>query len=553
MNEPKKRTVRPVLRIHQLALIFLVIFLPVTARAAQVAPSRSRAAIDDAKAALTQKDYSGAASLFEKVLSEKPGDPDALIGLERAYLLNRQFKPAASTYKTLLRLQPNNRQALAGLGEAYNQSGEFLKAERVLRRALRLSPLDAEASWALARTYYYEHLYDRAQKLLKRASAKNPSDYRLWESLGEVEVEQGNRVEAQRHLGNALAANPKAERALLLLHEIQGSKSAAPIKLGYHTFAYLLRDGSGNQILTIPQSINLQFGNRWQNALTVSYSRFAFDHGFAGSGPGPRGSGAADQEAGLGARAVGVVSLADSVEFHVSDDWTVFGGAGTVRYLGLAMTRPTYHGGFRFHPTSSMQIDYNFAQRTVTETELSSRLGLTSRGSIGHFTYTFPDSTTLKLGFYQDRFSDSNRMSGGDVVLRHPILEGPIRISVGYQLESLSFSNINLFHGYFSPKRYIANSALLNFAGRKGRFRFDYDFDLGQEGYTRPVILSVTPLKFADQRRSSPRIQLTLRNSYELTPGWSLQASYLFFRSAMSSGTGAYRAQAVLFGLTRHF
>lgn len=552
MNESKKHTVRPVLRIHQLALIFLVIFLPVTARAALVAPSSSRATIDDAKAALAQKDYSVAASLFEKVLSEKPGDPEALIGLGRAYLLNRQFKPAASTYEALLRLQPNNRQALAGLGEAYNLLGEFLKAERVLRRALRLSPLDAEASWALARTYYYEHRYNRAQKLLKQASAKNPSDYRLWESLGEVEVEQGNRAEARRHLGDALAVNPKAERARLLQHEIQGPKSAAPVKVGYHTFAYLLRDGSGNQILTIPQSINLQFGNRWQNGLTVSYSRFSFDRGLGSSGAAPAGSSAAEQEAG-GGRAVGVVSLADSAEFRASDDWTVLGGVGTVRYLSLGMTRPTYHAGVRFHPTSSMQIDYNFAQRTVTETELSARLGLTSRGSTGHFTYTFPESTVFKLGFYQDRFSDSNLMRGGNVSLRHPIWEGPIRISVGYQLESLSFSNSHLFHGYFSPKRFIANSALLNFAGRKGRFRFDYDFDLGQEAYTRPVILSATPLRFADQRRSSPRILLTLRNSYELTPGWSLQASYLFFRSAMSSGTGAYRAQAVLFGLTRHF
>jgi hypothetical protein len=236
-----------------------------------------------------------------------------------------------------------------------------------------------------------------------------------------------------------------------------------------------------------------------------------------------------------------------------SVNWTVFGGVGTVRYLGLAMTRPTYHAGFRFHPTSSMQIDYNFAQRTVTETELSARLGLTSRGWIGHFTYTFPDSTVLKLGFHRDRFSDFNLMRAGDVVLRHPIWEGPIRVSAGYQFESLSFSKIDLFHGYFSPKRYMANSALLNLAGSKGRFHFDYDFDLGQETYTRPVILSATPLKFADQRHSSPRVLLTLRNSYELTPGWSLQASYLFFRSALSSGTGAYRAQAVLFGLTRYF
>jgi len=88
---------------------------------------------------------------------------------------------------------------------------------------------------------------------------------------------------------------------------------------------------------------------------------------------------------------------------------------------------------------------------------------------------------------------------------------------------------------------------------QQGRLHYNYDFDIGEESYTRPVVLSITPLSFVAARRSNPRFVAALRHSYEFNPQWSVQFSGMYFRSALSSNTGAYQAYALLFGLTRRF
>jgi hypothetical protein len=258
-------------------------------------------------------------------------------------------------------------------------------------------------------------------------------------------------------------------------------------------------------------------------------------------------------EGSLGTLAVGIASMSSSTEFRINDALTFSGGGGVAHYLGRGMTRSIYNAGLKFSPGSRLQLSYSYGQRIVAPTELAARLGLTQRGWSSHLSYILPPTTTLDLTYYQDHVSDSNRLRGGYAEVRRLLWQGPFQLSVGYQLESLSFARLDLFHGYFSPKRFIANTGLVNIRGHKSHLHYDYDFDVGQETYTRPVLLSTAPLSFVAQRRSSPRFIATLRNSYEVNPHWSFQFSMLFFRSALSGGTGAYQAYAFLFGLTRRF
>ena len=79
------------------------------------------------------------------------------------------------------------------------------------------------------------------------------------------------------------------------------------------------------------------------------------------------------------------------------------------------------------------------------------------------------------------------------------------------------------------------------------------DLQAGQETYSRPLLAGTTPVTFVIDRHSSGRFLALLRNSYDLSHHWSVQFSFLFFRSALSTETGSYHAEAGLFGLTRSF
>lgn len=531
-----------------------LIILFITAHASKVSgemppQSANHQTLVEAKRALKGGDYPLAIELYRRVLQEEPDNTDGLLGLARARLLSQQFKPALATYRSLLRRDPRNTEALIGLGETYNLLRQYTAAEGPLKRVLSVEPSSADAAWALSRTYLYERRFQHAERLLKRVLIKQPNDYRLWESLGEVQLEQGHGAEALRSLKRALSLNPTARRSRLLVQHLEANGTETPFKTEFHDYAYLLSDGAGNQIMTFPQTFNFVYGARWRNQLTGEYRRVAFRNASIQGVPASEAPDAGSTTT----LASGIALVNDSAEFRVNDDLTLTGGGGMARFGGEGMVRPVYNAGFNFSPTSRLQISYSFGQSIVAPTELAATLGLTQRGWSSHLHYLLPESTGLDLTYYQDQYSDSNRLRGGHAEIRHVLWQGPFRVTAGYQLESLSFAKLDLFNGYFNPKRYIASSGLVNFQGHKGRFHYDYDFNIGQETYTRPVILVLSPLSFVAQRRSSPRFIATFSNSYELNTHWSFQFSALFYRSALSTGTGAYQAHAFLFGFTRRF
>lgn len=545
-------------RFPSLALLIMLaapwtICCPAPLHAGRSPQASEKQALLQADEASKRLDYPRAIALYRQVLSSHPGDTGALLGLGKAYLLSRQFKLAVDTYQLALDQDPQNQNALIGIGEAYTLLGEYAQAEGPLKRAVRAAPGDANAAWALSRAEFYERRFADAQRLLERAVKENPKDFRLWESLGEVQWEQRHRAAARQSLQRALELNPNAKRAQILLQKVEAQgKSETGLKVGYHSYGYLLNDAVGNQILSIPQTLNLSYGSHWRTHLTGEYRRAAFRQA-SEAGPAPEGSEVTPAGGALGTLAVNIFSVTDSTEYKVNEALTLTGGGGVAQYLGKGMTRNLYNGGLRVSPTSHLQLSYSYGQRIVAPTELAARLGLTARGSSSHLTYNFPQATTLDLSYYQDRVSDSNSYRGGYGELRRVIVQRPFELSVGYKLESLSYARLDLFHGYFSPKRFIANSGVVNLRGQQGRLHYNYDFDIGQESYTRPVVLSITPFSFVAQRRSSPRFMAQLRHSYELNRQWSFQASVLFYRSALSSGTGSYKAYGILFGLTRNF
>jgi len=137
--------------------------------------------------------------------------------------------------------------------------------------------------------------------------------------------------------------------------------------------------------------------------------------------------------------------------------------------------------------------------------------------------------------------------------VRRRVWHGPFDFSLGYKIDSFSFARIDLFHGYFSPKRFVAQSGIIEISGHKGRLHFDYDLALGSESYTRPIVASSAPSVFSQTHNSNFRVLLQVRNSLDLNKNLALQFSFLSFHTALSDGSGSFNANAILFGLRRRF
>ncbi len=459
------------------------------------------------------------------------------------------FKGAEKLYRTAIDDDSRNFVALIGLGETYNLMGLYTDAESPLKRALKLSPLNASATWALSRTYLYEGRYGHAEQILNSAIAPHPDDYRLWESLGEVQLSEGHTVQARKSIGRARSLNPSARRTQLLATELSSGGEGAPLRFQTHDSVFWLADGVGNSILQVPQTLIFDYGVRWKNQLTGDYRRLMF-HNTSSEGT------TSDTLPGGGlspSAATGVLLINDDLRLRVNDDLSLTAGGGGARFDQSGTVRPLFDAGVTLSPTSRFTVTTSYGQDVVAYTQLAASHRLTQRGSTSRLRYAAPRVANFDLAYYQYRYSDSNTLKGGRGSILHEFREGPLKVATGYQLESLSYVKPNLFDGYFSPKRYIANSGEITLHGHKAAFHYNYDFLAGQETYTSLVVTSQTPLVYAAKRDSHFRFVATLKNSYDFNQKWRIEGSMLFYHSALSSTTGAYQAHAFLFAVNRRF
>lgn len=481
--------------------------------------------------------------------AQSSGKPTELLRAARARMVAGDFKGAAKLYRTALNEDSRNLVALVGLGETYNLMGLYTEAESPLRRALKLSPLNPTATWALSRTYLYEGRFGHSEQILNSAIARHPDDYRLWESLGEVQLNEGHTERARTSIGRARSLNPSAERTRLLAKELSSDGERAPLRFQTHDGVFWLADGAGNSILQVPQTLIFDYGARWNNQLTGDYRRLMF---YNSSSEGTT-SDALPGGGLISSATTRVLLINDELRLRVNDDLSLTAGGGAARFDEPGVVRPLFDAGVTLSPTSRFTATTSYGQDIVAYTELAASHGITQKGSSSRLRYAVPQMANVDLAYYQYRYSDSNTLKGGRGSVLHEFRKGPLKVFTGYQLESLSYVKPNLFDGYFSPKRYIANSGQLTLHGHKAAFHYNYDFLVGQETYSSPVMTSQTPLVYALKRDSHFRFVATLKNSYDFNQRWRIEGSMLFYHSALSSTTGAYQAHAFLFAVNRRF
>lgn len=114
----------------------------------------------DAVRAVEAKDYRKAIALLNKVIEEKPRNPDALNYLGFSHRKLGDYARGVSYYKKALSLKADHKGANEYLGQAYVELGNMAGAEAQLATLEKICGVDCEEYWSL-------------RKAIKAAKARN--------------------------------------------------------------------------------------------------------------------------------------------------------------------------------------------------------------------------------------------------------------------------------------------------------------------------------------------------------------------------------------------
>jgi tetratricopeptide (TPR) repeat protein len=190
---------------------------------------------EEAMEALKQERFATAAALFEKALTDEPGDKSkiappyaqTLVG-ESISILESNPKQAESLLKKAIELDPTNAEAFYNLGKLYTSKKEYAKAIQAYDKAIDLNPRSPDAFFNLGFLYYGKKDYPKAEALFLKVTELQPTYLdEAYFNLAVVQNLQGKKEESIGNLERALEVNPNNDKARkYLLYLRRTSKNA---------------------------------------------------------------------------------------------------------------------------------------------------------------------------------------------------------------------------------------------------------------------------------------------------------------------------------------
>lgn len=227
------------------------------------------APLDEAKAALTAKDFARAITALEKTVAADPGSAAAHVLLGQAYFradrkddaeqqfsagftLDQaasltvdataeeqflagnvhatlgQFDQALKAYTETLKLQPDKAGAYTNLGVVYYQTGKLDDAIGQFKQALKLDAQDAETHYLLGAAYVQKDNLTDAEAEFNTALTLKPELVPAYIGLGNVYLINKDFEKAVVELEKAMALQPDSPEALFALGQAYASVGRTP-------------------------------------------------------------------------------------------------------------------------------------------------------------------------------------------------------------------------------------------------------------------------------------------------------------------------------------
>jgi tetratricopeptide (TPR) repeat protein len=180
-----------------------------TALAAAQALANSSDNLDDlylaAAALLEGKDFATASSIFERYVSQRPGDSKGFLGLGIAQLAQQHNEEATKALERSLQIDPKLADAEYQLGVVADRQGATSEALQHFDRAVQLQPQHAKALAGLGEQYLRAGDLEKAQSALARSVSLDPNDSKSQYDLALVLSKLGRTEEAREHMERSRA------------------------------------------------------------------------------------------------------------------------------------------------------------------------------------------------------------------------------------------------------------------------------------------------------------------------------------------------------------
>jgi serine/threonine-protein kinase len=149
-----------------------------------------------------------AVSAFQRALSLRPNDYEAILGLARAHDASGDVANAERMYRRAIQLQPSYWFGYSKFAGFYFNRGQYAQAAEMFRRVTELAPDSARAFSNLGATY---HQMDRLEDALTayRKSLGIEHTSMAYSNLGTTEFFLGQYAEASRDFEKAVALTPE--------------------------------------------------------------------------------------------------------------------------------------------------------------------------------------------------------------------------------------------------------------------------------------------------------------------------------------------------------
>ncbi|MBI3286922.1 MAG: tetratricopeptide repeat protein, partial [Chloroflexi bacterium] len=188
-------------------------------------------------------EYTLATQAYQRLLSLRPSDAAAHLGLGRVYLRQGRYAQAEEEFARALASDANQVEAMNGLAAALGSLGRIDSAIPLWRATIERDPTNAEAHYRLGLAYLLRSRFGQAREELEAARRGRPGDPATYYYLG-VLTSRGGSPQAAEFFEAAQALAPDSEwaqRALQLqraIAEAQTFPAQAP-RAAYLGQAYL--------------------------------------------------------------------------------------------------------------------------------------------------------------------------------------------------------------------------------------------------------------------------------------------------------------------------
>ena len=172
-----------------------------------------------ARALIQQKDYPGAARLYEQVLRAEPNSFEALSNLGVVDAQMGKYPEAAQAYQRALRLQPKSFPLLLNLGLCYFKTEDFSHAVKPLQRAVEVQPDNFQARSLLAMSYYSQKEFIPASREFEKLIAVKPDNPTLQYLLAESYLWSGQEQQMLDFFRHILEKSPNSVTVHMLMGE----------------------------------------------------------------------------------------------------------------------------------------------------------------------------------------------------------------------------------------------------------------------------------------------------------------------------------------------